>query len=550
MPVQYSSHVNRRQTPQNEVIPGRENDMVENSAGGVTFPVDIWVQAQRFLILGSEGGSYYATERKLTKENAKAIERCIKADGVRLVKLITDISDAGRAPKNDPAIFALAMAAKLGNVETKQAAYQALPKVCRIGTHLFHFCEAMQAFGGWGPGARRAIARWYNEQQAKDVAYQTVKYQARDGWSHRDVLRLAHVKPGSSDHQTVVRWMVKGKENDLPEVGAVPEAARVIWAFEKAKTITSVKEMVKLIQDYRLPREAIPTEMLNHAEVWEAMLPSLGLTALLRNLATMTRVGLLKPMALAVGEVAKRLVDLEQLKKARVHPIQVLTAMLTYSAGHGLRGSNTWDLVQQVVDALNESFYVSFWAVEPTGKRHYLALDVSGSMGGGMVAGVMGLTPRVASSAMAMVRARVEQQWVIKGFTSGRASLHGLGYEGNAITTLKISPTMRLDDICRYTERLSFGGTDCALPMLDAAKHKIPVDLFEIYTDSETWAGEIQPVQALQQYRQKMGIPAKLVVVGMVANNFTIADPDDAGMLDVVGFDTAAPNLISEFAKQ
>ena len=54
--------------------------------------------------------------------------------------------------------------------------------------------------------------------------------------------------------------------------------------------------------------------------------------------------------------------------------------------------------------------------------------------------------------------------------------------------------------------------------------------------------------QALDQYRQKMGIDARLIVVGMTANNFTIADPNDAGMLDVVGFDTAAPNIMASFA--
>jgi 60 kDa SS-A/Ro ribonucleoprotein len=45
-----------------------------------------------------------------------------------------------------------------------------------------------------------------------------------------------------------------------------------------------------------------------------------------------------------------------------------------------------------------------------------------------------------------------------------------------------------------------------------------------------------------------MGISAvKLIVVGMMANGFSIADPDDGGMLDVVGFDTATPQLIGDF---
>jgi 60 kDa SS-A/Ro ribonucleoprotein len=85
--------------------------------------------------------------------------------------------------------------------------------------------------------------------------------------------------------------------------------------------------------------------------------------------------------------------------------------------------------------------------------------------------------------------------------------------------------------------------------MLWAQKNKIEIDTFCVYTDSETWAGRIHPVQALEQYRQAMGIPARLVVVGMVSNNFSIADPNDPGMLDVVGFDTAAPQLITSFSR-
>ena len=85
--------------------------------------------------------------------------------------------------------------------------------------------------------------------------------------------------------------------------------------------------------------------------------------------------------------------------------------------------------------------------------------------------------------------------------------------------------------------------------MLYAMERKLEVDAFVVYTDSETWAGSIQPFQALQQYRQQTGIPAKLIVVGMVSNGFTIADPSDAGMMDVVGFDTNVPTIMADFVK-
>ena len=84
--------------------------------------------------------------------------------------------------------------------------------------------------------------------------------------------------------------------------------------------------------------------------------------------------------------------------------------------------------------------------------------------------------------------------------------------------------------------------------MLDALNKRIPVDCFVVLTDSETWAGQIHPVEALRRYRTEMDLPAKLVVVAMVSNGFTIANPEDGGMLDVVGFDAAAPQLIADFA--
>jgi len=83
--------------------------------------------------------------------------------------------------------------------------------------------------------------------------------------------------------------------------------------------------------------------------------------------------------------------------------------------------------------------------------------------------------------------------------------------------------------------------------MIYASENKTEYDAFIVYTDSETWAGNVHPADAIRDYRKKYVSDARLVVVGMTSNGFSIADPNDAGMLDVVGFDTATPNIISEF---
>jgi len=534
--------LSKKQTPQTLPIPGKAQ--VRNSAGGYGFAVDDWTRLERFLILGSEGGSYYASERKLTRENADAVVRVMAVDGPRAVERIVEISESGRAPKNDPAIFALAIAASCDNVDTRRTALRALPRVCRIGTHLFHFAEYVDGMRGWGRGLRESIARWYNEMPADKLAHQAIKYQQRDGWSHRDMLRLGHPRPENDQRRDLYHWITQG----WPSVGVDPHpdpALRTLWAFEQAKAASKVKQIVDLIVEFDLPREAIPTQWLNDAAVWEALLVRMPMTAMVRNLATMTRVGLLDSYE-AVGHVVDTLANGDKLRKARVHPIALLSALKTYAQGHGERGKNTWTPVRQIVDALDGAFYKAFENVEPTGKRWLLGMDVSGSMEGGFIAGVPGLTPRIASAAMALVTAATEKDYRTVAFTSGNG---GNWHSSTVLKELTISPRQRLDDVLKTVSSLPFGGTDCALPMIWAREKKVNVDVFVIYTDSETWAGDIHPTQALDQYRQATGIAAKLIVVGMVSNGFTIADPNDAGMLDVVGFDTATPQLMADFAR-
>lgn len=242
---------------------------VQNNAGGYTFSVDDWGRLQRFLVLGAEGGTYYASEKKLVRENAACVERLIQLDGPRLVREVAELSESGRAPKNDPAIFALALAAKLGDLATRQAAYAALPRVCRIGTHLYHFAAFASAIegGGWGRGMRRALGRWFNARAVDDAAHQMVKYQSRDGWAARDIMNLARPNPKKATgagslaaRDALYRWATYGVSGlDADQLSQLP--ARV-GAFEQLKGMTDAKKVVALIRDHELPREAVPTQHL------------------------------------------------------------------------------------------------------------------------------------------------------------------------------------------------------------------------------------------------------------------------------------------------
>ena len=136
---------------------------------------------------------------------------------------------------------------------------------------------------------------------------------------------------------------------------------------------------------------------------------------------------------------------------------------------------------------------------------------------------------------MAIVTVRAESSYQVMGFC-------------DVFTPLNITDKDSLADVMGKV-RLPFRQTDCALPMRWATGNRIPADGFFVYTDNETYYGDMHPHVALEQFRQKLGRDAKLVVAGLTASPFTIANPADPGMMDVVGFDTAMPAIMSDFMK-
>ncbi|HET9620934.1 MAG TPA: TROVE domain-containing protein, partial [Kofleriaceae bacterium] len=260
------------------------------AAGGFAWQVTDWVRLDRFLVRGTAGATYHAGERPLTRDGAEVVARCLGADGVRTVDRIVAVVEAGRAARPDPAIFALAMAAKRGDEATRRAAYAALPVVCRSGSQLMRFAHFAQGLGGWGRGMRKAVGAWFNGKPAADLAYQLARYPARDGWSHRDLLRLAHPRAASPSHDRLFAWAVKGA---LPTSAARDPALALIAAIDELEAVDNPFVAAKLIRDRRIPRECVPAPLLCVPEVWEALLEAMPLPALIRDLGAMTGVGVL-----------------------------------------------------------------------------------------------------------------------------------------------------------------------------------------------------------------------------------------------------------------
>jgi len=546
MAINYSKHVTTKtRSNKTPATTKAAPSQVPNSTGGFVWEVNDWDRLTRFLILGAEGGTYYVGEADLVKSNHSAILRCIKTDGVRTVREIVDVSDKGRAYKNDPAVFALALCATHGDEATRSAAFTALPKVCRIGTHLFHFMQYITAMRGTGRALRRAVGNWYTQMPDEKLAMQAIKYQQRDGWSHRDLLRLSHPKTTDNGTEAVLRWMVGGigsleartvarkatkRSMEYPSViGHLPP---VIKAFEEAKT-ASEKKLIELITEHNLPREAVPTEKLNSPAVWEALLQKMPLNAMIRSLGKMSAVGLVKPLSSASKLVVKKLSDAEHLRKSRVHPMQVLLAAKVYAQGRGMKGSLTWNAVPNVLSALDAAFYATFTNVVPCDKPMLIGLDVSGSMSAQMAGNPISSCEAVA--ALSLIHVSIEEECHVFGFA-------------NDFRELGIRKGMTLVEAARRAQISNFGSTNIGLCYEYAIGNKLEVGAFIAMTDNEVNSGH-QPFQRLREYRNRYVPDARSIVVGTTSTPFTVNNPDDKFGLDVAGFDSAVPALIADFIR-
>jgi 60 kDa SS-A/Ro ribonucleoprotein len=488
------------------------SDQVENNAGGYVFAITPTERFKRWLVLGSEGGTYYQSQRDITRENL-ALLKDMPAE--QILETIKDMRN--RVPKLSPLLFALAWVNKQFGM-----GYDLVPEICRTASQLFEWVAYRTHLGGKGSGFRRAIQRWY--EQHPNLPLQLVKYRQRSGWTHRDLLRIAHPKPSTPAFEYIM-----GKREHFDTLTEAYHELHDGFELAPMSEDLSNTQAADIIRNAKLPWEAVPTELLRDPQVMSALIPGMPPWALLRQLGRMSAIGLFKPLGKEAGRVA------ESLKKMTgVHPLSILSAMKVYQQGHGERGSLDWDVNQQIADALEAAFTDSFKSLVEHDKNIYIGVDVSGSMTWDTVAGVPGLTPCIASGALA---------WAL----SHQYKAHVAGFTGT-MKPLDIRPGSSWKHVQAEVRRHQFGRTDCALPMLDAINQGMDnVECFIVITDNETWCGEIHPYKALQEYRLRFNPTAKLAVIGMTSTGFSIADPDDGGMMDFVGFDSGAVDVLERF---
>ncbi|NEZ63549.1 TROVE domain-containing protein [Leptolyngbyaceae cyanobacterium CCMR0082] len=531
MKANYTFFTKANRTPQTQPIPGRQADMIQGRSGGYQFKIDLWQQLRRCLLLGTAQGSFYANKHELTEEFVNVVTQAVVIDSARTAQEILYASD-GHAINNSAPLFALVLLS-IGETPAAKGAFQEIfLQVVRTGSHFYEWLNYTRSLRGFGKLIRACGKTWLANPDARALAYQLLKYQQRHGYTHRDALRLFHVKPETPDHQALYQWATQGWTS-LPE--APPsEAMAQIWWYERVKRDPSLT--LEAIRQGRLTHEMIAPVGNMDREAWQLLFKDMPMGALLRNLGSLTHLGVLTfNRSKNLRYLAERLQSKKNLRKARIHPIDILKALKTYQSGGKLgRSQKTWQPIPRVLDILETALERSFDVVQPTGKTFLHAVDVSGSMSYYTVSSV-GLTCCEIATTLALATAKAEQNYIIRGFST-------------EFCDLKITARDSFSSALAKASNQNFGGTDAAVAYDWAIRHRVHVDVFCFWTDCESWAGKAHPSQRLADYRRRVNPQAKAIYVTLAPYKVSLVDPQDPDSWDFSGFDPAMPKAIQMIA--
>lgn len=521
----------------NAVASTKAGAQVQSHEGGTVFRATDATLFERFLILGTFG-TFYANSTKITKDATRQALAYINANPADALDAVANVVENRLAYRRDPSLFALAALTLPGiPLPEKRMAAELIGRHVITGTDILHWAEYRKMLGGKWNRTSRDIVNNYFLRDRNDLALQAIKYQQRDGWSLRDLLRLGH--PITTDEaKREILDFIAHPDTRMEKDYTIPQ-------LQGWKAIRIDDTPSEVVRKYRVPREAVPSELLANKDTWDALLDDMPGQALLRNLGKLGSLGLLD------GEHEKKMIAKITSAANRVHPMQFLVAWHQYSQGHGERGSNTWTVNEEIQEALERAYRDSFNSLPVVDTvRPLIALDVSGSM----TSPAMGLPMSCIGVELCMVEVLAYQfpHAIFAAYSQGNAGERVYRWMEPApehLPILNVKGKSRFDladEVESYSN--AFSGTDCAIPLRMAEKDRSISAVVSI-TDSETGYGE-SPAAVLKRIHAQGRDDFRHAVIGLAMNDISIADPLDTRQMDIVGASANLPEVLASFLSQ
>jgi 60 kDa SS-A/Ro ribonucleoprotein len=416
-------------------------------------------------------------------------------------------------------IVGLAALSAFDKSEKKTAFRKVFHHVVKTPDDLREFvslCRSKAVRQGLGGEARDAVKRWLQHM----TEYHAIKYGSdnSEGITLRDIIRMAHPRPTNDKQRELFGWLVKGWEN----VGAEPSPTNPqVWALETLKRSNDEKEIISLVETYRLTWEVVvPSVKKMTTGIWHALLKNMPYMALLRNLNTLERNGVMDNDT--AKAIAKRLSDPDGVKYSKQLPFRFFNAYKAFKGD------------QNVKDALVDALEQSFVNLDKIDGRVCIANDISGSMGSPIsdkgetrfcdVAGLLG----------AALFKKCDNVKLLP-FDTG-------------CHTVNVSRRSTIMDIAS-TIGLAGGGTSLDAPVRELTHLKDKVDVFIGITDGEDWSGS-GFLTAWEHYKKTVSPKAKAFLITISPYRDWVAPTGYPDVHFIMGWNDSVLRYISMTLKQ
>ncbi|XP_030747696.1 60 kDa SS-A/Ro ribonucleoprotein-like [Sitophilus oryzae] len=415
----------------------------------------------------------------------------------------------------------------------------------------------------------KIVKKYYTKKSSLELAQSFAQFNSLHTWTHKDLIKLAHVKPDTTLKDAVIKYILKKQPNDR----ANEEEQKVMDILRKTTELRSTTEAVNavpLLAELKLTIKQVSPSLHQNLEVWSAAIENMKIQEILPHLEKLYKLGLLKPSC--EPNISNQLINIftspDTVKASGVHPIEVFTYMKRLEKGgkpldpklvHHLQNDKkiseenlkkatvrTEAKCIHILNALHKCFNLACNNVSPTNKRYLVTIDVTDQAKKAQCMGNKALTSLEVAAAYTLVLLRVEKDVFIGTFKDDKVCVHSI--------TKKISYADLLKKISAETSTSSMVWSSIDW----ATSHKKNIDVFVNFIDSHFFANFIKEkkrepyFQSITDYRKKMNVPNSKFLIFYTDDriNCRVVGRDEmSNVLDVNGFDYLACKVAESFSR-
>lgn len=479
---------------------------VINDACGYSYEVTKEILFDRFLYLGVISDNLY---------NSVSEQIRINIANVRELPYTYVVDKAVNALANNkvhsihPAMLSLAIVFRSDDVNARRYVANNINKAFNTPYYLYTFVNYVQQIRrGWSKLLRKIVSTYYQELDTYKFEQYAWKFKQRDGWSHKDLIRLSHPVFDESKKDEIAKFILN------PDY--IPVGCDNINAVKRIQHSVSEDVIADLVTKFNITREGIPTEYMTNVTVLEALVKNMPHQALLRNLNNLTKHGVSHSLIL------DRLKTVS--KNSKINVFHSLLAYLMYS-----KNDNAY---YNVLHFLEEYIIETFKTITKIKGKTLIAVDVSGSM--------------QTTSSISKELSCTDVAAVLASLLHNVCDNSEVYTFDTRIRKIDIGKNISLKEVQKKL-CANGGGTDVSLPFT------LPnFDNIITITDNMTWAdgNRYESESYISNYRRRNGNHVRAVNIQAVVNEYTNFSTNDAGTLDIPGTVSNLVEIITEHLNQ